>query len=81
MSHARTVAIRGIGELDQCEELFFAVIESGEPEAVAAGMRLLLCHLHSWSHSFMCGCALDRLDAEEFTNLRVDSQACLPETR
>ncbi len=39
-------------------------MESKDPEAVAAGMRLLGCHMHSWSHQMLAGIVLDRLDAE-----------------
>lgn len=73
MLHSERVALQGLFELDCAEELFLSVIASGEPEAAAAGMRLLLCHMHSWSHSFMSGMVLDRLDAEAATNCHESS--------
>ena len=64
MLHAERVALQGIFELDCAEEVYLAVMDSKNPEAVAAGMRLLGCHMHSWGHQMMSAMVLDRLDAE-----------------
>ena len=65
MLHAERVALQGIFELHCAEEVYLAVMDSRDPEAVAAGMRLLGCHMHSWSHQMLVAMALDRLSAEE----------------
>ena len=64
MLHAERVALQGIFELDCAEEIILAVIESKNPEAVAAGMRLLGCHMHSWSYQMLAAMTVDRMDAE-----------------
>ena len=64
MLHAERVALQGIFELDCAEEVYLSVMDSKNPEAVAAGMRLLLTHMHSWSHQMLAGMLLNRLDAE-----------------
>ena len=50
MLHAERVALQGIFELDCAEMAYLSVMDSKNPAAVAAGMRLLLTHMHSWSH-------------------------------
>ena len=65
MLHSEPVALQGIFELDCAEEIFLAVMESKNPEAVAAGIRFLGCHMHFWSHSMMSAMVLDRLATEE----------------
>ena len=62
MSHARKVAVRGTAELDQFEEAFLGVFAAKNPEAIAIALRTFSCHLHSWSHSYICGAALDLMD-------------------
>ena len=47
MIHAQRVALQGIYELDCAEEVYIAVMDSKNHEAVATGMRLMLTHLHS----------------------------------
>lgn len=64
MLHAERVALQGIFELHCAEEVYLAVMDSKNPEAVAAGMRLLLTHMHSWSHQMLAGMTLDRMDSE-----------------
>ena len=64
MLHAERVALQCIFELDCAEEVYLAVMDSKNPEVVAAGMRLLLTHMHSWSHQMLAGMLLNRLDAE-----------------
>lgn len=64
MLHAERVALQGMFELDCAEEVYLAVMDSKNPEAVAAGMRLLLTHMHSWSHQMLAGMTVDRMDAE-----------------
>ena len=64
MIHAERVAMQGIYELDCAEEVYLAVMDSKNPEAVAAGMRLLLTHMHSWSHQMLAAMTVDRMDAE-----------------
>ena len=64
MIHAERVALQGVFELDCAEEVYLAVMDSKNPEAVAAGMRLLLTHMHSWSHQMLAAMAVDRMDAE-----------------
>ena len=65
MFHTERVALQGIFELDCAEEVYLSVIHSKTPAAPAAGMRLLLTHMHSWSHQVLVAMVLDRLDAEE----------------
>lgn len=64
MLHAERVALQGIFELDCAEEVYLAVMDSKDPEAVAAEMRLLLTHMHSWSHQMLAAMTVDRMDAE-----------------
>ena len=64
MLHAERVALQGIFELDCAEEVYLSVMDSKNPEAVAAGMRLLLTHMHSWSHQMLAAMTVDRMDAE-----------------
>ena len=63
MIHAERVALQGVFELDCAEEVYLAVMDSRDPEAVAAGMRLLLTHIHSWSHQMLAGMTVDLMDA------------------
>ena len=70
MSFSRTVAIRGISELNQFEEAFLGVFAGKDPEAIAVALRAFSCHLHSWSHSMMSALVLNRLDADNaWTNI------------
>ena len=71
MIHAERVALQGVFELDCAEEVYLAVMDSRDPEAVAAGIRLLGCHMHSWSHSMMSAMVLDRLDSEAIQPVRT----------
>ena len=71
MLHAESVALQGIFELDCAEEVYLSVMDSKKPEAVAAGMRLLLTHMHSWSHQMLAAMTVDRIDSE--TALEVSS--------
>ena len=64
MLHAERVALQGIFELDCAEEVYLSVMDSKNPEAVAAGMHLLLTHMHSLSHQMMVAMTADRMDAE-----------------
>ena len=64
VQYAERVALQGIFELDCAEEIFLAVMESKNPEATASGMRLLLTHMHSWSHQMLAAMTVDRMDAE-----------------
>ena len=64
MIHAQRVALQGIYELDCAEEVYLAVIDTKNPEALARGMHLLLTHMHSWSHQILVGMTLDRMDSE-----------------
>ena len=65
MLHSERVALQGIFELDCAEEVYLSVMHSKDPVASAADMRLLLTHMHSWSHQVLVAMVLDRLDAEE----------------
>jgi hypothetical protein len=58
-------------ELDCAEDVYLAVMDSKDPKAVAAGMRLLLTHMHSWSHQMLAAMTVDRIDSE--TALEVSS--------
>ena len=42
---AEQLALRALSELDQLETGYRWYMESGDPEAVALGMRMLGCHL------------------------------------
>ena len=64
MLHAECVALQGIFELDCAEVVYLSVMDSNNPEAVAAGMRLLLTHMHSWRHEMLAALTADRMDAE-----------------
>ncbi len=44
--------------------MYLAVMDSKNPEGVAAGMRLLLTHMHSWSHQMLAAMTVDPMDAE-----------------
>ena len=70
MLHAERVALQCILELHCAEEVYLAVMDSRDPEAVAAGMRLLGCHMHSWSHQMLAAMTVDRMDAEEALDKR-----------
>ena len=64
MLHAERVALQGIFELDCAEVVYLSVMDSKNPEAVAAGMRLLLTNMHSWSQQMLAAMSVDRMDAE-----------------
>ena len=64
MFHAERVALQGIFELDCAEEMYLAVMDSKIPEGVAAGMRLLLTHMHSWTHQMLAAMTVDRMDVK-----------------
>ena len=70
MLHSERVALQGMFELDCAEDVYLAVMDSKNPEAVAAGMRLLLTHMHSWSHQMLAAMTVDRMDAEEALDKR-----------
>ena len=44
--------------------VYLAVMDIKNPEAVAAGMRLLLTQMHLWSHQMLAAMTVDRMDAE-----------------
>ena len=42
-------------------KVLLAIVKN--PEAVAAEMRLLLIHMHSWSHQMLAAMTVGRMDA------------------
>ena len=55
--------MQGIFELDCAEGVYLVVMDGKNPEAIAAAMRLLLTHMHSWSHQMLAGMTVGRMDA------------------
>ena len=64
MLHSERVALQGMFELDCAEEVYLSVMHSKDPVASAAEMRMLLTHMHSWSHQMLAAMTVDRMDAE-----------------